>query len=158
MKNLTRREFLVGSAATALAGVCMCGVGGCATITKVGKTPQIAPDTYSIEEGHTLRLALGQVTQLTEVGGSGKIIDPRLLDPLIIARVAEEEYAATSIKCTHRGVEVEYQQDKRIFECASLGSSEFALDGSRLRGPAKKPLKAYRVSLVESELIIELSA
>jgi Rieske Fe-S protein len=65
-----------------------------------------------------------------------------------------------SIQCTHRGVEVEYQPEREEFECASLGGSQFAGDGSRLAGPAKKPLRVFRTSFdpdAGDRLIIDLS-
>ncbi len=67
---------------------------------------------------------------------------------------------SNSIECPHRGVEVEYQPEKGEFECASLGSSQFATDGSRLGGPAKKPLRVFRTSFdpdTGDRLIIDLS-
>lgn len=155
MKQVTRKEFIIGSAT--VAGVCMCGLSGCATITKVGSTPQIEASAYSIGDGHTLKLSLENSPQLATIGGSGKIIDAELGDSLIIARVADMEYVATSIKCTHRGVEVEYHHDKRNFKCASLGGSEFALDGSSLGGFGKDPLRSYPASVVEGVLTIDMS-
>jgi len=157
VKNVTRREFIVGSAATAAAGVCMCGLGGCSTITKIGNTPQITSGAYSIEEA-SVKLALDKVPQLANIGGSGKIIDPALPDSLIIARTGEAQYIATSIKCTHRGVEIEYHHDSGHFKCASLGGSKFELDGTNISGPAKEPLKAYPTSLEEGRLVIHIPA
>jgi len=155
MKRVTRKEFLIGSAA--VAGACMCGLSGCATITKVGDTPQIESSAYSIKEGPSVQLSLEQSPQLASVGGSGKIIDAELGDSLIIARIAETEYVVTSIKCTHRGTEVEYHHDKGKFKCASLGGSEFALDGSSLGGFGKDPLTSYPVSVAEGMLTIDMS-
>lgn len=156
MKRVTRKEFLIGSAT--VAGACMCGgLSGCATITKIGNTPQIEASAYSIGNGHILQLSLEKSPQLASVGSSGKIIDAELGDSLIIARVADTEYVANSIKCTHRGVEVEYHHDKRNFKCASLGGSEFALDGSSLGGFGKDPLKTYPVSIAEGVLTIDLT-
>jgi Rieske Fe-S protein len=135
----------------------MCSLSGCATFSKTGNTPQIEASAYSIGNGNTLQLSLEKSPQLMSVGGSGKIIDPKLGDSLIIARVAETEYVVNSIKCTHRGVEVEYHPDNRNFKCASLGGSEFALDGSSLGGFGKDPLKSYPVSIAEGVLTIDMT-
>jgi Rieske Fe-S protein len=89
-----------------------------------------------------------------------KIRASALPDPLIIARTAEESYVVAAIECPHRGVEVEYQPEWGEFECASLGSSRFALDGSRLDGPVTKPLRVFRTSFARdarSRLIIDVS-
>lgn len=156
MKRVTRKEFLIGGAT--VAGACMCGLSGCATITKIGNTPQIEASAYSIADGPIVKLSLEHAPQLAAAGGSGKIIDAELGDSIIIARVADAEYVANSIKCTHRGVEVEYRHDKEKFKCASLGGSEFSLDGSRLSGFAKDPLKQYPVSVSDGFLTIDMTA
>jgi Rieske Fe-S protein len=162
METGTRREFLGRSAFVVIGTTtCLCGLGGCATFTKVGKTPPIPEDAYRIDtEANRVEVELGKVPQLAESGGSVKIRDAALPIPLIIARPAEETYLVASIECPHRGVEVEFQPESGDFECASLGSSQFASDGSRLNGPAKEPLQIFRTSLdpdAGERLIIELS-
>jgi Rieske Fe-S protein len=162
MGEETRREFLGRSAVVVIGTTtCLCGLGGCATFTKTGNTPPIPEDAYTFEaEVGRVVVDLGRVPQLAEMGGSVKIRDAALSDALIIARTAQETYVVASIECPHRGVEVEYRPDRSEFECASLGSSEFALDGSRLGGPAKQPLRIFAASLdaeAQSRLIIDLS-
>jgi Rieske Fe-S protein len=162
MGEQTRREFLGRSAVLAIGATsCLCGLGGCATFTKIGNTPPIPEDAYRIEtRSGRLEVELDKVPQLAEPGGSVKIRDSVLSDPLIIARLADETYVVASILCPHRGVEVEYQPEKGEFECASLGSSQFAADGSLLGGPAKQPLRAFQTSLdpeAGNRLIIDLS-
>ncbi len=129
------------------AGTCVCGLGGgCATFSKVGKTPAIASDAYAIE-AKTLKVTLGKATPLASVGGSGKIIDSRLPTPIIIARTGESEYAAVSLLCPHRGVEVEYRHADKQFRCASLGHSKFGTDGALKKGLTKKSLSRYTAVL-----------
>jgi Rieske Fe-S protein len=163
MEEETRREFLGRSGAVVIGTTaCLCGLGGCATFTKTGSTPPIPEGAYSLDlEANRVEIELGKVPQLAESGGSVKIRDATLPDPLIIARTAEETYLVASIECPHRAVEVEYQPETGGFECASLGSSQFAGDGSRLSGPAKEPLRIFRTSFdadAGGRLIIELSA
>ena len=142
MKTMTRRN-VVAAMGAAGAGTCLCGLnGGCATFSKVGATPPIPVGAYSVE-GRTLRIALDHVPELGAIGGAVKIIDPRLSAPLIVARLGEGAYAAVSLLCPHRGVEVEYRHDEQQFRCASLGHSRFASDGARKKGPAKTGLSAY---------------
>ena len=159
----TRREFLGRSAVVVIGTTsCLCGLGGCATLTKIGNTPPIPEDAYHFDaEASRVEVDLGKVPQLAEAGGSVKIRDSALPEPLIIARTEERTYVVASIKCTHWGVEVEYQPEKGEFECASLGSSQFATDGSRLGGPAKQPLRVFQTSFdpdAGDRLIIDLSA
>jgi len=163
MEEETRREFLGRSAIVVIGTTsCLCGLGGCATFTKIGNTPPIPEGAYSFEvETGRVNVDLVKVPQLAASGGSVKIRDSALPEPLIIARTGERTYVVATIECPHRGVEVEYQPEKGEFECASLGSSQFATDGSRLGGPAKQPLRVFRTSFdpdAVDRLTIDLSA
>ncbi len=159
MKKMSRKMFLVGSASAtvAAAGACLCTKIGWATISGVGTTPDIAPDAYDVAEDKSLTIDLDQVPELARVGGSVKILDSKIDDSLIVARVAEDAYVAASIRCTHRGVEVEYRADANCFKCASLGGSRFETNGEKIGGFAKGPLKTYRVSFHGNILLIRLS-
>lgn len=146
MKKMTRRG-VVAALGAAGAGTCVCGLnGGCATFTKKGKTPAIAAEAYVIED-RTVKVALDKVPPLAAVGGSVKIIEPRLPTPIIIARTGEADYAVVSLLCPHRGVEVEYQHEQQRFRCASLGHSKFGTDGALQKGLANKGLTHYEVKL-----------
>jgi len=146
MKKVTRRS-LVAALGVAGAGVCVCGMNeGCATFTKKGRTPAMDAAAYVIE-GRTITVALDKVSGLAAVGGSVKVIDPRLPTPVIIARKSESEYAAVSLLCPHRGVEVEYQHEQQRFRCASLGHSKFATDGALQKGLADKGLTRFEAQL-----------
>ncbi|HUT54749.1 MAG TPA: Rieske 2Fe-2S domain-containing protein [bacterium] len=159
MRKMKRREFMAGSAATAaVAGACACGLGGCATFTGVGKTPAIPAGSYMIERGK-VKIVLDKAPELAKAGGSVKIDDPNLPEPLIVAHAPDGSYVAVGLKCTHRGVELEYQPKANIFRCASLGRSAFRPAGTRIKGPAKKPLKSCdaRLALLDkNKLVIQL--
>ena len=158
MKKISRKVFLAGGAAAAAAatGACLCTKTGWATVTGVGNTPSIAQDAYEIVKDKGIRISLDKVPELATVGGAIKILDPNIDDSLIVARIAEDAYVAASIKCTHRGVEVEYQPDCKCFKCASLGGSEFKTSGEKISGFAKKPLKTYPVSSEGNILVVRL--
>lgn len=146
MKRVTRRSVVaaIGAAGT---GACVCGLKrGCATFSKKGNTAEIDAAAYSVE-GRTVTVSLEGVPSLSSVGGSVKIIDARLPTPLIIARTGERTYAAVSLRCPHRGVEVEYRHAEEQFRCASLGHSKFGLDGSLIKGFTKKGLVRYVAAL-----------
>lgn len=146
MKKMTRRNMVTAIGAAG-AGTCVCGLGGgCATFSKVGATPALAADAYVLE-AKTLKVALGKTASLASVGGAVKIIDARLPTPIIIARTSESEFAAVSLLCPHRGVEVEYQHEQQRFRCASLGHSTFGTDGALKKGLAKKSLSRYTAKL-----------
>ena len=160
VKKISRKAFLVGgatAAAAAAAGACLCTKTGWATISGVGATPSIAPDAYGIGEDGTIRICLDKVPELAVVGGAVKILDSKINDSLIVVRETEDVYVAASIKCTHRGVEVEYRAEEKCFKCASLGGSRFKTNGEKVRGFAKGPLKTYPTSCKDNILVVRLS-
>ena len=160
MKRISRKAFLVGGAtavATAAAGACLCTKTGWATISGVGVTPSIAPDAYSIGKDRSLTIHLDRVPELTLIGGAVKILDANFNDSLIVVRETENVYVVASIKCTHRGVEVEYRTDDKCFQCASLGGSRFKTSGEKISGFAEGPLKTFPVSCEGNILVVRLS-
>ncbi len=156
MAQIDRREFIKNGAVTvAFTSACACGLGGCAAYTGVGKTPAAVPGSFSLQGGR-LVVDLAREPRLGQPGGSVKILHPDLPDGLILARVAQDRFEIVSLLCTHRGVEVDYDHERGRFQCASIGSSKFALDGQRLGGPAKRPLKEYQGTLDHERLVISV--
>ncbi len=156
MENLNRRKFLKTSAMTiAVTSTCLCGLQGCATFTKIGDTPAIAPDSFTLAV-HVLTIDLSKEKILSQVGGAVKIKHADLPDGLIIARIEDGGFAIASLLCTHRGVEVEYDHTQANFKCASLGGSAFTLDGKNTGGLADRPLKKYEAVLENEVLIIKI--
>ncbi|MDJ0712188.1 MAG: Rieske 2Fe-2S domain-containing protein [Woeseiaceae bacterium] len=156
MAEFDRREFIkTGAVTVALMSACVCGFGGCATYTGVGKTPAAASGSFSLRKGR-LVVDLGREPRLGQPGGAVKIMHPDVPDGLILARVAQDRFEVVSLLCTHRGVEVDYDHERGHFQCASIGSSTFAMDGQRLSGPARGPLKEYQTTLDEGRLIVSV--
>ena len=154
MTKINRREFVAGIAAAG-AGVCLCQVAACTR----SKTPPIQPGAYIIENGK-LRITLTQAPELANIGGSIKIPDPKLPEPLIIARTGSGQFAVMSLKCTHAGREIEYLSQSQQFQCSKCNHSLFDINGSPIQGPAKRPLNKYssRLGLLDrNKLTIYLS-
>lgn len=158
MEKMTRRGMVAAIGAAGV-GSCICTTGcGCATFSKVGRTEAIAAEAYRIED-NALVVALDKAPLLSEVGGSIKVIDPRLPTALIIARTGVAEYVVVSLLCPHRGVEVEYQPKEGQFRCASLGHSKFTTEGKLIKGMTKKSLGRYIAALDATDknhLVIDL--
>ena len=122
-----------------------------------GRYAKIAPDAYLIGKDNSIRICLDKVPELALVGGAVKIVDANLNDSLIVVRESEDGYVAASIKCTHRGVEVEYRADDKCLKCASLGGSRFKTNGEKISGFAKGPLKTYPSFCEDNILVIRLA-
>jgi len=158
MEKINRRQFIKKSAMTiAVTSSCLCNLNGCATFTKIGNTPAIIPESFTLK-GNTLTIDLSNEPVLNKVGGAVKIKHTVIPDGMIIAHVEDNKFEIASLLCTHRGVEVEYDHTQTNLKCASLGGSTFAIDGNRVSGPAEKPLIEYKAVLTNSVLIINLSA
>ena len=156
MQNIKRRDFLKASAmAMVVTSTCLCGLNGCATFTKIGHTLDVRPEALSRKD-HELLIDLSKEHTLNRVGGSVKIKNEHVPGGIIIAHTEENTYQIVSLSCPHRGAEVEYDSQKRRFECASLGSSTFALDGRNIGGPAKRTLKKYDARIEGNILIISI--
>lgn len=156
MENFTRRQFLTKSAMTiVVTSTCLCSLNGCATITKIGDTPEINPESFTLAD-NILKIDLSKEANLNKTGGAVKIKHADIPDGMIIAHVEDNRFEIASLLCTHRGVEVEYDPLENNFKCASLGDSTFGFDGKNLSGPAEKPLKEYDAVLKNSLVFIKI--
>jgi Rieske Fe-S protein len=154
--EINRREFFKKSAATfVVTSTCLCNLNGCATFTKIGNTPEINPDSYTFKD-NILTIDLSKEPILNKVGGAVKVKHAGIPNGLIIAHVEDKRYEIASLLCTHRGVEVEYDHAQTGFECASLGSSTYTIEGRNVKGPADKPLKNYEGVLNNGILTINV--
>ena len=158
-KETNRREF-VKTAGLAGAGILFASttstlLTGCASITYVSQATRISKDAYLIVDNY-VDVKLAQVSDLASVGGSATIEDPELENYLLIARTSQNEYVVVSSECTHRGKALGYDHENNRFQCSSLGSSKFRLDGTVIEGPAEKPLKVYNSFIAQDLLMIEI--
>ena len=79
--------------------------------------------------------------ELAKVGGF-VMLDTNV-GKITVARVSETQFAAVGAVCTHKGGPIEYNADEKQFFCP-WHKSQFALDGSVLKGPAKVALPNYK--------------
>jgi cytochrome b6-f complex iron-sulfur subunit len=71
-------------------------------------------------------------------------------EPVILVRSAEGEYHAFSATCTHLDRIVEYRSDRSLLWC-NCHNGQFDLNGQVVGGPPPRPLRPYRVHVVEGE-------
>lgn len=156
MKDMKRREFLkAGAMAVVVTSTCLCGLNGCSSFTKIGHTLDARPEALD-RKGNELLIDLSKEPVLSRVGGAVKIKNEHLPKGIIIAHTEENTYQIVSLTCPHRDVEVEYDPKKQRFECASIGSSTFTLNGQNTGGPARKPLQNYSARIQGNILIIKI--
>ena len=130
----SRRNFLRVASAAAVAGA--------AGIARADETTK---------EETSRVLELKDFANLQKVGGS-KIVENGK-DKIIVARTGESSFVACSAICPHKGCEVEYFHDDKLFICPCHGA-RFDLEGKVVKGPAKTPLARHEI---EAAAVLELA-
>lgn len=74
--------------------------------------------------------------------------------PICLYKVAEGQFIASLMKCTHRGCELNVGGG--IYTCPCHGS-EFDTKGTVLQGPADQDLKTFKTSINNENIYILLS-
>lgn len=73
--------------------------------------------------------------------------------PIYLYRFSETEYSALLMKCTHQGNELNASGDH--LHCSAHGS-EFNNKGIVAQGPAEKNLRAFKVTVDNQKIFIDL--
>ena len=101
-----------------------------------------------------LRFSYDKLGSLKKVGGSALVsIKDR---EVLLVRDTEWSIKALNPKCTHRGCRVRYNQSESKIECSCDGAW-FDLNGRVLRGPATAPLEVFPTTMVDRQLIVDVS-
>lgn len=134
--GLSRRSFISNGGAAALT-VGTLALAGCSSEPAEPSDPTagLAPGTVVLPLGE---LAVGTTTAVTveRVG-------------ILLHRTAESTVVAFSAVCTHQGCLIEAS-----FRCPCHGSRFDTETGERLAGPARLPLPAIDVAIVEGNVVI----
>ncbi len=139
----SRREFLcLGAASVA------CACSGC------GALGSRKPDVVVKPAGKRLYLSKAESARLLQPRSS-LLVQPEGTRDKIIVVNHEGSLSALSAICTHMGCTVGYNAQTGRMHCPCHGS-EYALDGSNLKGPAQRPLKQYAVTMENGQLVIAL--
>ena len=133
--DISRRQFFFTSAACA-----------CAIATGCVSNP--AP-VFDAGVDHTIPLPAA----LSEPGSQVKVRLPNVKEPVLVVRTKIGFNGTTGICSTSNRTELQYMPEEGVIKCLGCGS-QFKLDGSVVRGPAKEPLKSYAIDLVGEKLKI----
>jgi Rieske Fe-S protein len=74
-------------------------------------------------------------------------------DTIMVVRISDAKAVAVSAICTHAGCSMDYVPGQQLLDCPCHGS-QFATDGSVLRGPAVRDLRVYSVTLANDLITI----
>lgn len=107
--------------------------------------------TSSCGTGECIDLGDAANKALTSAGGA-MLVD-LAGDTIMVVRVSDTEVVAVSAICTHAGCSMDYSAGQQLLDCPCHGS-QFATDGSVLRGPATRPLRVYTVTLLNNMITV----
>jgi len=138
---LTRRGFVGASAAGLL-------VMGCAGANKMKTAP-------SKQEGDIVEVEIDKVAELGTPGGM-VAVEPKGMKPVLVMRLENQQFRAMSMKCTHIGCTVRWDNEEQLLRCPCHGS-RFKDDGSVTKGPAKRALAQYPTQLLGTKLQINVA-
>lgn len=141
----SRRELLQGlgvAAVGALVVAAGCGQQGTSLSTATSS---------SCGPGECIDLTNAANKELASAGGA-MLVD-MAGDTIMVVRVSDTEVVALSAICTHAGCSMDYNTGQQVLDCPCHGS-QFATDGTVLRGPAVLPLRRYRVTLANNMITV----
>ncbi|MCY1031842.1 Rieske 2Fe-2S domain-containing protein [Corallococcus sp. BB11-1] len=155
---------------TLLRGTCALAALGCGTdwrdaVVLPGPDPETAPDAGASPavcgdagppgtpgEGW-VEVPLSEHPALREPGGHGHVRVPSALLDVVVVHSADGCYRAVWRTCTHGDCAVDWDGALGVVECPCHGS-RFGLDGQVVRGPASRPLAAFRTLRVGDSLFL----
>ncbi|MFC8532282.1 ubiquinol-cytochrome c reductase iron-sulfur subunit [Nocardia sp. NPDC057227] len=137
--TVSRRGVVLGAGVAAAA----VAVAGCSTYGDEPTAAPVSPEPGTAAPGAPAP-ALAKTAEVPVGGGV-------IVGDTVITQPTPGTYVGLSTTCTHAGCKVTKIQDGAI-DCVCHGS-KFALDGTAVAGPAKKPLAAKAVR-VEGDSIV----
>jgi Rieske Fe-S protein len=76
-------------------------------------------------------------------------------EKVLVFRDPQGALAAVGMTCKHWGCDVNYDGERGHIVCPCHGS-EYGNDGSVMKGPTKKPLTAFPVSVAGDEIVLRV--
>lgn len=116
---------------------------GAVSLVVLGCAAKLPPVRDVQAQGDELILALADYPELQQAGGVVPVRANGAGKPIMIVH-GEGGFVAFSLKCTHMGCTVGWNDAARSFDCPCHGS-RYGIDGTVMRGPAKRPLTALGV-------------
>lgn len=130
---LARRAFVGGSVGLVLAG--------CA-----GSAERWEVEPVSVGESGLVELEIKDYPELITPGGMVAMQPATARKPVLVMRLEENQVRVLSLKCTHLGCTVRWDNEAQDLRCPCHGST-FDDRGTPTKGPAKQGLAVFRSEL-----------
>lgn len=145
---MDRRDFIMTSCTACLATTVLSTI-----VSSCVSTQYISGKV--VKDGITLDKNDFKVKQKGGTAYSSFIIvrNEALKYPICVYRIADNEYTALWMRCTHQGAELQASGD--VLQCTAHGS-EFNNKGQVRNGPADTALKTFPVTVSNNEIFIDL--
>lgn len=141
MSAIDRRDFVRRAAGGVFAGAPLAALlAGCAGL--VARSVPLA--------GGRIHLALAHFPELSEPGGSAKVVPEGRQEPVYVLATDRGRWVALSPICTHLGCTVEIQGSRIVCPCHG---STYDREGRVLQGPAERALARYPVTVSDDGVL-----
>lgn len=141
MSALDRRDFVRRAASGVLVGAPLATLlAACAGL--VARTVPLS--------GGRIHLALAHFPELSEPGGSAKVVPEGRQVPVYVLATDRRQWVALSPICTHLGCTVEIEGSRIVCPCHG---STYDREGRVLRGPAERALARYPVTVSDDGVL-----
>ena len=149
---MQRRNFIRTSCLACLGGTAVTTLlQGCSS-TYYAQQVQLQQNSLVVKKSEFIEMKKGQATSNMRNVVVAKY--EKLAFPVAIFRLAEDQYSAVYLECTHQGNEVQPQGNYLV--CEGHGS-EFDSKGNVTQGPAEDPLRTFSVKSDKDNIYILLS-
>lgn len=122
-------------------------------IAGICETKPLSPDHWELQRNKAL-VRIRDVPELQNPGGAVYIQGKGLHTPVLIVRDDDGKYHCFANRCTHMGRRLDAVKGEPMIRCCSVMHSTFDYQGSKLSGPARKPVQVYDSHMKNGELVI----
>lgn len=114
-----------------------------------------APTKAATTTASTVKGTVLGSTATIVVGSAKKFMTPDTKETAILIRHSDTVVKAFTTVCTHEGCDVSYAPSEKTLACPCHGARFDANTGVVLRGPARAPLKSYKVTIDNGNIVYQ---
>ncbi|MBW1710957.1 MAG: Rieske (2Fe-2S) protein [Deltaproteobacteria bacterium] len=117
--------------------------------------PPLDDACWDFSEGK-VEIDLERASELTNPGGAIRLEGKGLPEKVLVVNGNDGSLHAFHNKCTHGGRRIDPLAQTENIRCCSVSKSTFDYSGQLISGPAKGPLKAYKLETENGKATISI--